>query len=109
MSKQPPGGSAFSRRNEPFLVGIEANWDDPAQDAANLGWARELYADLERFSRGGVYLNFPGFADERDSDQMLRDAYAGSFDRLRTVKAKYDPDNVFRSNFNISQELSASA
>jgi FAD/FMN-containing dehydrogenase len=109
MSKQPPGGSAFSRRNEPFLVGIEANWDDPAQDAANLGWARELYADLERFSRGGVYLNFPGFADERDSDQMLRDAYAGSFDRLRTVKAKYDPDNVFRSNFNISPELSASA
>ena len=47
---------------------------------------------------GGTYLNFPGFVEE--GEQLLRDTYGSSYDRLREVKAKYDPDNVFRSNLN---------
>lgn len=100
MTREPAGGSAFARRDAPFLLGIEANWDEPGQDEANIAWAREVFRDMEmRFPHEGAYLNFPGSADE--SDAMVKKAYAGSLTRLQEVKAKYDPANLFRSNLNI--------
>jgi FAD/FMN-containing dehydrogenase len=100
LRREPAGGSAFSKRDAPFLLGIEANWDDPAADDANVGWAREVYADMGRFSAGGLYLNFPGFMEE--GPDLLRATYGPSWDRLRAVKAAYDPENLFRSNFNVA-------
>jgi FAD/FMN-containing dehydrogenase len=100
MREEPPGGSAFARRKAPILIGIEANWDDPAGDEANLRWARDLYAELSERSQDGAYLNFAGFGEE--GEDLLRSSFGASYDRLREVKAKYDPDNVFRSNLNIT-------
>jgi FAD/FMN-containing dehydrogenase len=38
-----------------------------------------------------------------EGQQRIRDAYgAGKFDRLRALKRRYDPDNFFRMNQNIS-------
>lgn len=100
MRNEPEGGSAFAQRDAPFLLGIEANWNDPADDVANVRWARDLFAEMQRFSSGGVYLNFPGFTEE--GDPMLRASYGSSYEKLRQLKSKYDPENVFRSNFNIA-------
>jgi FAD/FMN-containing dehydrogenase len=100
LRREPAGGSAFSHRHRPFLLGIEANWDEAGGDAGNIAWARALYADMGRFSRGGVYLNFPGHAEEGDA--LLRQSFGTSYERLQAVKARYDPQNVFRSNFNIA-------
>lgn len=86
--------------DDPFLLGIEANWDDPGQDEANIEWARDLYREMEAFSPGGAYLNFPGFVEE--GEELLRASYGESYARLQEVKAKYDPENFFRSNFNIT-------
>jgi FAD/FMN-containing dehydrogenase len=101
MRHVPEGGSAFEHRDAPYLLGIEANWDDPADDAANLGWAREVFRDMQtRFPSGGVYLNFPGFLEE--SASVVGQAYGGEhLARLQEIKTKYDPGNLFRSNFNI--------
>ena len=100
MSREPAGGSAFARRDAPFLLGIEANWDDPGQDRANIAWAREVFRDMQdRFPDEGVYLNFPGFIEE--SGPVVEQAYAGNYARLQEIKTKYDPDNLFRSNLNI--------
>jgi FAD/FMN-containing dehydrogenase len=100
MRHEPAGGSAFARRDAPFLLGIESNWDDPDQDDANIAWARGVFRDMEaRFPDEGAYLNFPGSADE--SEGMVKKAYAGNLSRLREIKTKYDPDNLFRSNLNI--------
>jgi FAD/FMN-containing dehydrogenase len=55
--------------------------------------------DLRPFSEGGVYLNFPGFMEERE--EMLRGAFGANYDRLVEVKTRYDPANVFRVNQNI--------
>ena len=56
-------------------------------------------------SRGGIYLNFPGFND--DVSPELRASYGASFERLGAIKAKYDPENLFRSNFNIAPAATA--
>lgn len=94
-----PEATAFGRRDAPFLLGIEANWEDAADDEANVGWARGLYREMQRFSGGGVYLNFPGFAEEGEA--LLRSSFGGNYERLQAIKAKYDPENVFRHHLNI--------
>jgi len=98
MRNEPAGGSAFANRDAPFLLGIESNWDDPADDDANLAWSRGLFGDASELSPGGTYLNFPGFVEE--GEDLLRKTYGAGYDRLLEVKRKYDPDNVFRSNLN---------
>ena len=100
IGREPAGGSAFSHRDRPYLLGIEANWEDADGDAGNIAWARGLFADMRRFSHGGMYLNFPGHTEEGDA--LLRQSFGASYGRLQTVKAKYDPDNIFRSTFNIA-------
>jgi FAD/FMN-containing dehydrogenase len=97
--------TAFANRGEPYLVGIEANWEDEADSDANVAWVREMFADLRTFSAGGVYLNFPGFLEE--GDELAREGYGANLERLAEVKARYDPDNVFRLNANVQPSLSA--
>jgi len=100
MRDEPEGGSAFAQREAPFLFGIEANWEGADGDEANLAWARELYAEAKPLSpTGGTYLNFPGFAEE--GEDLLRASYGDKYERLKEVKAKYDPENVFRGSFSI--------
>ena len=99
MSRVPAEGSAFGDRSSPILIGVEANWEDPADDEANIAWARQCIEDFRPFSDGGTYLNFPGFLEE--GQQQLRDAYGSNLERLSEVKSAYDPDNVFRVNQNI--------
>ena len=99
MGRFGAGDSAFGDRSAPILLGIEANWEDPPGDEANIAWARSCFSDMRRFSDGGMYLNFPGFLEE--GDQMLRDAYGENYERLVAVKNQYDPANLFRCNQNI--------
>jgi FAD/FMN-containing dehydrogenase len=100
MRREPAGGSAFAQRDEPFLIGIESNWDDPTEDEVNLSWARELHGELSRVSPSSAYLNFPGFAEE--GEDLLRNSFGENYPRLQQIKAKYDPENFFRSNLNIT-------
>ena len=102
MRREPDGGSAFSRRDDPFLIGMEANWEDPDQDDANVEWARALISGLEERYPGGTYLNFGGFA--ADGEAVLAETYGESYPRLQELKAKFDPDNVFSSTFNITAQ-----
>lgn len=91
--------TAFGDRSAPILLGIEANWEEPQDDEANVAWARETVAGMRRFSGGGTYLNFPGFLEE--GEELMRDAYGENYERLASLKAKYDPANLFRLNPNI--------
>ncbi len=91
--------SAFGRRDLPYMIGIEANWEAPGEDAPNIAWTRALWADLHRFSSGGVYLNFPGLGEEGDA--LVRAGYGENYARLAALKRTYDPTNLFRMNQNI--------
>jgi FAD/FMN-containing dehydrogenase len=91
--------TAFANRGEPYLVGIEGNWAAESASEENVAWVREIYADMRSRSRGGVYLNFPGFLDE--GERLLRDGYGANYERLEQLKAKDDPTNLFHLNANI--------
>ena len=99
MSRVAPEATAYGKRDAPYLVTAEATWIDPAENDANISWARALVKSMEPFSRGGLYLNFAGFGEEKEA--MLRDAYGSNYDRLVALKTVYDPANLFRMNLNI--------
>ena len=87
---EPPGGSAFAHRDALFYCEPGAAWDDPALNSKALGWAVDFWRALRPFS-GGAYINVPN-APAADWE---RDYYGSNRERLRQVKATYDPENVF--------------
>ncbi|WP_440766751.1 FAD-binding oxidoreductase [Natronorubrum sp. DTA7] len=92
--------SAFAGRHAPFLLGVEANWERPEADDANLEWVRDCLDDMRQFSDGTVYLNFPGFFEEGDA--MMETAFGPAYERLVALKDEYDPTNVFGRNRNVA-------
>jgi hypothetical protein len=65
--------------------------------AADVIWARELFAAWEPHLPRAVYVNDLG--DE--GGDRARSAYGANYARLVALKTKYDPTNVFRLNQNI--------
>jgi hypothetical protein len=91
--------TAFGNRQAPFLFNIVSMWENASDDDANIGWTREYFAALEPQADDGVYVNFLS----EEGDDRVREAYgAEKYARLASLKAKYDPDNFFRLNQNIS-------
>jgi FAD/FMN-containing dehydrogenase len=99
MSQVKNQDTAFYKRDAPYMIGIEANWDNRADTEVNIQWTRKVYEDLKRFTRGGDYLNFPGFIEDQES--LLQGAYGPNLIRLKSIKAKYDPTNLFSGAINI--------
>jgi FAD/FMN-containing dehydrogenase len=91
--------TAYGGRDTKFLVTAEASWTDPAQNEEAIAWAREVWDAMEPYSNGAVYLNFPGLGEEQDA--LAHAGYGENYERLTSLKAKYDPDNLFRMNINI--------
>jgi FAD/FMN-containing dehydrogenase len=89
--------TAFRHRDVAYDIAILGQWADPAASAANIQWVREVAAATERFSTGGVYVNFLG----EDGEERVKAAYGSHYQRLVALKRKYDPSNLFRLNQNI--------
>jgi hypothetical protein len=54
---------------------------------------------MRRFGPGGLYLNFAGLGEEKEA--LVRAGYGANYEQLVALKARYDPDNLFRVNHNI--------
>jgi hypothetical protein len=94
--------SAFRGREAAFLLNPEANWTDPADDARNIAWVREMAAAMEPSADGSRYLNFAGFQEE--GSDMMRASFGPHYARLAALKRRYDPTNLFRLNQNIEPD-----
>ncbi len=90
--------SPVGNRDARYVLNLTASWEQPADDAANVEWARKAWNDMKAFSTGGTYLNF---LTEDDVPTRTRDALGNSLQRLAEIKKKWDPENLFRSNHNI--------
>jgi FAD/FMN-containing dehydrogenase len=99
VSRVAEGATAFGNRQAPHAITLDAVWR-PGEDFGDrdTAWARGFFAALGRF-REGVYVNFLGGDEHPD---RVREAYGDAvYERLVSVKTKYDPDNVFHHNQNI--------
>ena len=92
-----PGATAFAARRDQWDIDILTQWTDPAHSDAHVAWTRTFWNALVPFSEG-VYVNH---LDGDEAVARVRSAYGTNYDRLAAIKARYDPDNLFRHNNNI--------
>ncbi len=97
VSRVPADATAYAHRDAQFVMNVHGRWEDPAKDAACIGWARQLFEAAAPFATGGVYVNFL----TQDEQGRVPAAYGGNYARLVALKKKYDPGNLFRVNQNI--------
>ena len=90
--------TAYPHRDVTYAMNVHGRWQDAADDARCIGWAREFFAAVAPYAAGSVYINFL----TQDEGARIRDAYGPNWDRLVQVKGRYDPDNLFRFNHNIA-------
>jgi FAD/FMN-containing dehydrogenase len=97
VTKVPKEATAYAHRDAAFVLNVHGRWDNAANDSKCIGWARELFQAATPFATGGAYVNF--LTEEEQG--RVRSAYGTNYDRLVTLKKKYDPLNLFRTNQNI--------
>jgi FAD/FMN-containing dehydrogenase len=102
-----PQGGAIARgpsdypigwRHAPWCVHPFGLWDDAADDERGKKWARDVCNDLKPWATGAVYLNFIG---DEGRDRVVAGFGRENYERLARVKARYDPENLFRLNHNV--------
>src|SRR5439155_7399811 len=57
IARTPDPAMAFTGREAPFWVGVEAFWEEPGQDQAFISWGRAAMAALKPFTTAGHYVN----------------------------------------------------
>ena len=94
-----PDATAFAYRDATFATVIAGMWPpDEVDDEAGTAWVRDYYDATAPHSEEGGYVNFMA-SDDQD---RVRANYRGNYDRLREIKSKLDPGNLFRHNQNIA-------
>jgi FAD/FMN-containing dehydrogenase len=97
MARVPVEATAFAGRDANFVMNVHTRWQEARDDARCIGWAREFYNATRPYASSTAYVNF--LPDE--DGERLSTTYGGNYAKLREIKAKYDPENVFRVNQNI--------
>jgi UDP-N-acetylenolpyruvoylglucosamine reductase len=89
--------TAYSHREALFsevIVGVDP---DPANAEKISMWCKRYWEALHPYSAGGAYVNFM----MEEGQERVQATYRDNFDRLASIKKKYDPGNFFRVNQNI--------
>lgn len=98
--------TAFGHRDKNFSPVVVGIWTDPSEDEANIRWVKDYYAAIHPHSGGeGGYVNFMSGDDGHRAEAN----YGVNHERLRAVKATYDPDNLFHVNQNVAPAVEALA
>ncbi|WP_432027773.1 FAD-binding oxidoreductase [Streptomyces sp. 1222.5] len=99
VRKSPRGGTAFPHRDALFYAEPGVGWGkrsdqpgvcDPLTPRCQ-AWIAEFSQALRTYV-DGAYVNVPNIAQQDWPTAYWRN----NFDRLRRIKAKYDPENVFQ-------------
>jgi len=95
-----PTATAFPHRSVGYNFLAVGEWVDPTTTKANVAWARDAYTAMAPHFAEGRYVNYLN-ADEVGEDSAVSAAFGPNWKRLREVKRRYDPENVFHLNQNI--------
>jgi FAD/FMN-containing dehydrogenase len=97
IARVPEDATAYPHRSRAFGFHVVADWANPDDDASMRAWVSDFHQAMAAHTRAGVYVNL---LSHEEADRVP-EAYGPNFDRLARIKARYDPDNVFRLNQNI--------
>ncbi len=96
MARVPDDATAFAHRGRSMMVNVAAVYERLDEAEEHGAWVDGFASALR--PDPGAYVNFLG--DEGEA--RVREAYLGpTWDRLRAIKGRYDPTNLFRLNHNI--------
>jgi FAD/FMN-containing dehydrogenase len=96
IARVPEDTTSYAHRRQPIMLNIASMFEKPDEAATHQAWVDRLARALG--DKGTAYVNFIG--DE--GPQRVRQAYPGkTWERLREIKHRYDPMNLFRLNQNI--------
>ncbi len=98
INRVPVEATAYPHRDVNFAMNVHTRWSRPSEDAGCIAWARSFHENAAPFATGGVYVNF---MPEDEARRVRTAAYGPNYERLAGIKAKYDPDNLFRMNQNV--------
>lgn len=101
ICRRPASATAFSARRPQWDIDAIGCWTDPTESATHIAWVRQLWTRLEPHLLGSVYVNHIA-AD--DQPEKVRASFGENHQRLRRIKAAYDPGNLFRVNSNIAPD-----
>ena len=97
LAEVPNDATAYAHRDRELFVNVAAMYTDAGERDTHKAWVNDLASSLGK-DGGGGYVGFLGEEDEA----TIRAAYPGAtWDRLRELKRRYDPDNLFHLNHNI--------
>lgn len=97
MARVPVDATAFAHRKSKIMANLAALYQQPDEKETHEAWVAEFAKTIQQNDKG-AYVNFLADVDEA----QVRAAYPGStWDRLRAIKSKYDPTNLFHLNQNI--------
>jgi FAD/FMN-containing dehydrogenase len=101
VARVPAAATAFAHRTRRIMVNVAAMYASPGEAALHTAWADDFAQTLHQGDLAG-YVNFLG----EEGVERVRAAYPGAtWERLRAIKARYDPTNLFRLNQNIPPAL----
>lgn len=98
LNSLPEDHCAAGARDSKWVLNITGSWESPGDDERNIAWARACWQDMRPFSTGSAYVNF---MTEDEGADRLQEGYGKNHARLSELKAKWDPNNLFRHNKNI--------
>jgi FAD/FMN-containing dehydrogenase len=99
ISRVGDDDTAISGRSSPFNFHLNGMWEDPNTNEENISWLKGVSAKLEPHVATGISLNF---VTEIVDDRLQESWGSTKIARLRALKDRYDPANVFRMNQNIA-------
>jgi FAD/FMN-containing dehydrogenase len=94
--------TAYPHRRTGWNLAIGGSWLDSSESERNIRWVQAFWKDMEPLMSGGVYVNFMSAGE----DDRVKVAYGKNYERLVSVKNRYDPTNLFRVNENIKPSRS---
>lgn len=98
-ARVPVEATAIGIRKFRHVLVFQASWEKPDEDEVHVGWAREGLEAAQPYTSGNAYVNFLT-ADETAS--RMGSAYDPAvFARLKELKKRYDPENLFRGSLAI--------
>lgn len=97
MASLPPTATAFPHRFDGYNFSIHADWLAPSGETYAREWGTSFWSAMQPYLRPAVYSNYLG----NEGQKRVQNAYGVNYDRLASLKTRFDPDNLFQQNQNI--------